>query len=465
MGKRFYDETGGQFAANDYKSLDPYVPASYLNAKNVKYNPNNFINAALAGIGDAHNGGGPIWAIFDADAVAREDWTPKPPNVDIDAGFFFSADTLADLAKKIVMKYQRVPMPPENLEATVARYNSFVDAGKDEDFGKPKPLHKIAKPPFHAAWATPVVHDTRAGLRIDANCQVVDMNGQVIPGLYCGGELHRDITRIRKTPVRANRTIEVLRGAFNLAIRWHWRQDNPAKGIQRNPEEKRERYLNKTDIMALARALNEQKEVASANAIKLLMLTGARRGEVLNATWDMFDLDQGIWVKPSAHTKQRRIHRVPLSGPAIELLRSIRTEATSQFVFCGAGGKALIDIKRTWSSACKVAGLTTQVPKRTRSGKVVVDSSGAPIMIDQPNVRMHDLRHSFASILVSAGASLPLIGQLLGHTQAQTTHRYAHLFDRPMRDAAEAVGAFVEVPRIVQSNVPVTKDDRPGRRS
>jgi integrase len=278
-------------------------------------------------------------------------------------------------------------------------------------------------------------------------------------------ELHRDITRIRKTPVRANRTIEVLRGAFNLAIRWHWRQDNPAKGIQRNPEEKRERYLNKTDIMALARALNEQKEVASANAIKLLMLTGARRGEVLNATWDMFDLDQGIWVKPSAHTKQRRIHRVPLSGPAIELLRSIRTEATSQFVFCGAGGKALIDIKRTWSSASKAAGLTTQVPKRTRSGKVVVDSSGAPVMIDQPNVRIHDLRHSFASILVSAGASLPLIGQLLGHTQAQTTHRYAHLFDRPMRDAAEAVGAFVEVPRIVQSNVPVTKDDRPGRRS
>jgi succinate dehydrogenase/fumarate reductase flavoprotein subunit len=188
LGKRFYDETGGQFTANNYKSLDPYVHASYLNAKNIKYNPNNFINAALAGIGDGHNGGGPIWSIFDADAVAREDWTPSPPYVDVDAGFFFSAGTLAELAKKIAMKYQRVPMPPENLEATVARYNSFVDAGKDEDFGKPKPLYKIAKPPFYAAWATPVIHDTRAGLRIDANCQVVDMNGKVIPGLYCGGE-------------------------------------------------------------------------------------------------------------------------------------------------------------------------------------------------------------------------------------------------------------------------------------
>jgi len=188
LGKRFYDETGKQFTANDYKSIDPYTQGSYLNAKNIKYNPNNFINAALAGIGDAHNGGGPIWAIFDADAVTREKWNPTLPNVDLDAGFFFQADTLSDLAKKIVMKYQRVPMPPANLEASVARYNSFVDSGIDEDFGKPKPLHKIANPPFYAAWATPVVHDTRAGLRINAKCQVVDLNGQVIPGLYCGGE-------------------------------------------------------------------------------------------------------------------------------------------------------------------------------------------------------------------------------------------------------------------------------------
>ena len=74
LGKRFYDETGKQFTANNYKSLDPYTQGSYLNAKNIKYNPSNFINAALAGIGDAHNGGGPIWAIFDADAVTREKW-------------------------------------------------------------------------------------------------------------------------------------------------------------------------------------------------------------------------------------------------------------------------------------------------------------------------------------------------------------------------------------------------------
>jgi len=188
LGKRFYDETGRGFTANDYNSIEPYTQGSYLNAENIAYKPNNWINAAMAGIGDGHNGGGPIWAIFDADAVTRENWVPTPPNVDVAGGFFFSADTLADLARKIVMKYQRVPMPPDNLEQSVARYNSFVDSGMDEDFGKPKPAYKIATAPFYAAWATPAIHDTRAGLRINANCQVMDMNGQVIPGLYCGGE-------------------------------------------------------------------------------------------------------------------------------------------------------------------------------------------------------------------------------------------------------------------------------------
>jgi succinate dehydrogenase/fumarate reductase flavoprotein subunit len=86
------------------------------------------------------------------------------------------------------MKYQRVPMPPRNLAEAVTRYNSFVEAGKDSDFGKPKPLYKIEKPPFHAAWATPVIHDTRAGLRINARCQVLDLTGAAIDGLYCGGE-------------------------------------------------------------------------------------------------------------------------------------------------------------------------------------------------------------------------------------------------------------------------------------
>ncbi len=189
LGKRFYDETGRQFTPNIFGSLTPYEQGSHRNPKAVKYNPSNFINAALAGIGDGQNGGGPIWAIFDAEAVAREGWEPTPPHVDTDAGFFFSADSIEELAAKIEMKHQRVPMPPRHLAETVSRYNTFVEAGIDADFEKPKPRYKIDKPPFYAAWATPVIHDTRAGLRINARCQVLDLNGAVIPGLYCGGEL------------------------------------------------------------------------------------------------------------------------------------------------------------------------------------------------------------------------------------------------------------------------------------
>ena len=90
-GVRFYDETVGQITANNYNSIKPYVQGSYLNLQTVKYNPHrlNFLNAALAGTGVPVNGGGPIWAIFDAEAVKREKWDPTPPNVDIDAGYFF----------------------------------------------------------------------------------------------------------------------------------------------------------------------------------------------------------------------------------------------------------------------------------------------------------------------------------------------------------------------------------------
>jgi hypothetical protein len=187
-GKRFYDETQGQFPANNYNSIKSYVPRSYLNAANVKYEPFNFINAALAGTGDTTPGGGPIWAIFDSDAVKREGWKVTAPYVDYKEGYFFSADSIMELAAKIANKFQKKPMPPDALQDTVARYNSFVDGGKDADFGKAAPKYKIQTAPFYAAWATPVIHDTRSGLRINGKCQVVDLNGEIIPGLYCGGE-------------------------------------------------------------------------------------------------------------------------------------------------------------------------------------------------------------------------------------------------------------------------------------
>jgi hypothetical protein len=163
-GLRFYAETADQ---RDYE----------------------YFAAALAWTGDPRkmNGGGPIWAIFDADAVTRAKWEVKPPYVDPE-GYFFSADTIEELAKKIVNEYQWRPMPPEVLRRTVERYNSFVDTGVDADFKKPTPLYKVAKPPFYAAWHTPALHDSYTGIRINTSAQVIDLRGKPIPGLYACGD-------------------------------------------------------------------------------------------------------------------------------------------------------------------------------------------------------------------------------------------------------------------------------------
>ncbi|MGA1982790.1 MAG: FAD-binding protein [Acidobacteriaceae bacterium] len=185
VGVRFYNEM-----VTRVPTAHPnYVPNSWRNAADMKWNPNNYLPAALGPNGGTGNGGGPIWAIFDAEAVKREDWTVEPPYVDRAAGFFFSGNSIAELAANIAKnRYQKNPMPAQALQDTVARYNSFVDAGKDADFDKPAPMYKIATAPFYAAWATPVLHDSRAGLRINARNQVLDLNGRVIPGLYCAGE-------------------------------------------------------------------------------------------------------------------------------------------------------------------------------------------------------------------------------------------------------------------------------------
>jgi len=193
VGKRFYDETKGDVPhGNLGQQITPYAPNDYRNAENVKFIPTkyNFTHAALAmnEYSEAPDYcAGPLWAIFDAGAVQREGWKVVPPYVDPD-GYFFSGNTLTDLAAAIKNEYQAKPMKGEILQATVDRYNSMVDRGEDIDFGKPAPKYKIQTPPFYAAWGTVVVHDTRAGLRINAKCQVLDMKAEVISGLYCAGE-------------------------------------------------------------------------------------------------------------------------------------------------------------------------------------------------------------------------------------------------------------------------------------
>ena len=191
VGKRFYNEMEDGYPSGTYHGfLNPYVPGDWRNAARIKYTPMNYPDAALAineGSTPPDYAAGPQWAIFDAEAVKREKWNLAPPATHPD--YFFSAKTLAELAALLTKNpYQKVKMPAANLEETVKRYNQMVDLGVDPDFAKPSPRFNIETAPFYAAWATLTVHDTYAGLRINMKCQVMDMKGQVIPGLYCGGE-------------------------------------------------------------------------------------------------------------------------------------------------------------------------------------------------------------------------------------------------------------------------------------
>ena len=179
LGRRFHDETVSTHLFSTDGRPDPVF--AYLAAA--------LASAVTDVVGVKQRAGGPIWAIFDRDAVTREKWDPKPPFVDTANGYFFGADTLSQLALRLAgNKYQRVPMPPAALQETVTKYNSFVDVGRDADFGKPTPRYKIQTPPFYAAWATPILHDTYAGLRVNETFQVLDVLGQVIPSFYCAGE-------------------------------------------------------------------------------------------------------------------------------------------------------------------------------------------------------------------------------------------------------------------------------------
>jgi len=148
----------------------------------------DFFAACMAWSGDPNklNGGGPIWAVFDQSAVEREQWITKPPYVDL-TGWFFQGDTLKELAGRVAGPYQKRKMDPAVLESTVAKFNAGIDAGKDE-FGRKALNFKIDKPPFFAAWTTPILHDTLSGLHTNTNGQVMDRKAQVIPGLYCAGE-------------------------------------------------------------------------------------------------------------------------------------------------------------------------------------------------------------------------------------------------------------------------------------
>lgn len=233
-------------------------------------------------------------------------------------------------------------------------------------------------------------------------------------------ELHNSV---KDSPYQANRVRALLSKMMNLARAWEWRDDNPCEGVPKFREEKRERWLSTQEIERLCDALDKYSNQSVANAIRLMLLTGARKSEALTARWEDFNLELGVWTKPSHHTKQKRTEHVPLSAPALQLLASMKERADGNaHLFPGdVAEQPLNEIKWAWAKLCKQATIE--------------------------NVRIHDLRHTYASHLVSSGMSLPIVGRLLGHTQPQTTARYAHLADDPLRQATNRFASIVAAAR------------------
>lgn len=227
--------------------------------------------------------------------------------------------------------------------------------------------------------------------------------------------------KLRDTPYEANRVLALASKMFALSERWGIRPDgtNPAKNIDRYKELKRERYLTGVEVARLWRALGSEEisgkvSQSAVAAIKLLMVTGRRLSEVLGLRWEWVDLDAKVLRLPD--TKSGAL-LVSLADVAINILRELKNVAGDHpYVIRGAvAGKPLVNLQKPW--------------------RVVRDMAGIP------DVRIHDLRHTFASVGAGMGMSLHMIGRLLGHTQAATTARYAHLAQDPVRVAADAIGA------------------------
>ncbi|MEQ8760857.1 tyrosine-type recombinase/integrase [Marinovum algicola] len=281
---------------------------------------------------------------------------------------------------------------------------------------------------------------------------------------------------MQETPGAANRTLALLSKMMNLAEKWEWRPDgsNPCRHIEKYPENKVERFLSPDELAALgivlARSEREGSEMLSAiAAIRLLIFTGARLGEILALRWEDIDFDRQCFHLKESKTGKKTIY---LNAPALEVLH--RIERTGEWVIAGKPptpgtdnaaflapvetNRPLVNLRKPWhrireratvqhwsidtDAAPVIEALSERLgrPPTVNEIRQEAERMGRPLRRGLQDVRLHDLRHSFASVGVAGGLSLPMIGALLGHTQTATTARYSHLADDPLRQANDMIG-------------------------
>lgn len=237
-------------------------------------------------------------------------------------------------------------------------------------------------------------------------------------------DIHRqDVDKMKAAlkdkPGAFNRARAVLSKAMELAEEWEIRpqNSNPCRYVKQYRLENRERYLSAEEFAALGQALAESERTAIENpyaiaAIRLLIFLGARRGEILNLKWEDIDIERGLIMLPDSKTGKKPLF---LNPPALEILDGLKRVKGNPYVIPGRKkGQPLADLKRPWNRIRRAAGLE--------------------------GVRLHDLRHSFASVGAMGGVPLQIVGQLLGHSNMATTERYSHLANDPVKAANDAIG-------------------------
>lgn len=245
-------------------------------------------------------------------------------------------------------------------------------------------------------------------------------------------EMHQSM---KATPYQANRTLGVLSIMFTVAHTWGVRTDgvNPCWKVKRYKEVKRERYLTPDELARLGKVLRETNaEREAAFCIQLLLLTGCRLSEIQKLKWEYVDLDAGLLRLPDSKSGAKL---VAIGQAVVEVFKNIPKVKDNPYVIAGTiEGQHLTDMQKPWRRLRKRAGLD--------------------------DLRIHDLRHSFASDALQLGEDLTMIGRLLGHTQVQTTARYAHLKTDPIRAAANKVSDAIALALTLPVQEKAAEDER-----
>jgi integrase len=255
-------------------------------------------------------------------------------------------------------------------------------------------------------WRDVVKLTRRPGTAV-GYCLAID--NYILPGF--GKDEPRAISRNRveqwhgemaqRAPIQANRSLGVLSSFMSWLEHDNKIDHNPCKGIRRRPENQRHVFLDADEIERAHAALSGDNNRSAALALRLALLTGCRIGEAINLAAGQLDTKRKLWIKPASHTKQKRLHIVPLQDEALAIAHELLRIGLPDYEACS----------RAWERTKKIIGC--------------------------PDVRIHDLRHSRASSLARNGASLMQIGKVLGHTAPATTARYAHLVDRDLVELIE----------------------------